>query len=72
MQGWNNNWLALEKGIDFVRYSSLPAGKYTFIVKGINANGVSSTPISISVEVQAPFWQKWWFYVLGSLSIIFV
>jgi sensor histidine kinase YesM len=70
MQGWNNNWLTLEKEIDFVRYSSLPVGKYTFFVKGINANGVSSTPISISVEVQAPFWQKWWFYLMLSLVVV--
>jgi ligand-binding sensor domain-containing protein/two-component sensor histidine kinase len=70
MDGWNNNWLTLEKGIDFVRYASLPVGNYTFLVKAINANGVSSPPISIFVEVQAPFWQKWWFYVALSLLII--
>ncbi len=70
MQGWNNNWLTLEKGIDFVRYASLPAGNYTFLVKAINANGVASPPISISVEVQAPFWEKWWFYVALSLVVV--
>lgn len=70
MQGWNNNWLTLEKGIDFVRYASLPAGNYTFFVKAINANGVPSTPISISVEVQAPFWEKWWFYVALSSAVV--
>jgi LytS/YehU family sensor histidine kinase len=70
MQGLNSNWLTLEKGIDFVRYSSLPAGNYIFLVKAINANGVSSSPISIAVEVQAPFWQKWWFYVLLIAGVI--
>ena len=70
MQGLNANWLTLEKGIDFVRYSSLPAGNYIFLVKAVNTNGVASSPISIAVEVQAPFWQKWWFYVLLIAGVI--
>ena len=70
MLGLNINWLPLEKGNDFVRYSSLPAGNYTFLVKAINANGFSSSPISISIIIEAPFWQKWWFYVLVIAGVI--
>ncbi len=70
MQGLNTNWLTLEKGNDFVRYSSLPAGNYMFSVKAINANGIASSPISISIIVQAPFWQKWWFYLLVIAAVI--
>ena len=69
LQGINDNWLTLENGNDFVRYSSLPSGSYTFYVKAINANGLASLPISIFMEVNAPYWQKWWFYVVLSLVI---
>ncbi|WP_445717983.1 histidine kinase [Flavobacterium sp.] len=64
MQGLNSNWIPLEKGIDFVRYASLPAGNYTFTVRAVNANGLFSENKTILIEVNAPFWQKWWFYIV--------
>ena len=70
--GLNDKWLTLEKGINFVRYSSLPSGNFVFEVKAMNKNGMFSAKKSMQITIEAPFWQKWWFYVLGSLSIIFV
>uniref|UniRef100_UPI004047C03C sensor histidine kinase n=1 Tax=Flavobacterium sp. TaxID=239 RepID=UPI004047C03C len=49
---------------DFVRYASLPAGNYTFTVRAVNANGLFSENKTILIEVNAPFWQKWWFYIV--------
>lgn len=68
--GLNNEWLSLEKGIDFVRYSSLPSGNFTFEVKAENQNGIQSPPISITISIKAPFWQKWWFYFSISMAIV--
>lgn len=70
--GLNDKWLSLEKGIDFVRYSSLPSGNFVFEVKAVNQNGIASAPISMKLSVNAPFWQKWWFYVLVSLLFVSV
>lgn len=67
--GLNDAWLSLEKGIDFVRYSSLPSGNFIFQVKAKNSNGIQSSPIAIEITIEAPFWQKWWFYLAASLSM---
>ena len=67
--GLNDKWLPLEKEIDFVRYSSLPSGNFTFQVKAKNSNGVQSSPIAIDITIEAPFWQKWWFYLGVSLTM---
>ncbi|MCL9805821.1 histidine kinase [Flavobacterium amniphilum] len=69
MIGLNDTWLSLEKGIDFVRYSSLPSGNFTFQVKAINSNGVQSSLISLEINIEAPFWQKWWFYLVAALTM---
>jgi LytS/YehU family sensor histidine kinase len=68
--GLNDNWITLEKGIDFVRYSSLPSGEFIFEVKAMNENGVISKIKTIKIAVDSPFWQKWWFYLMSSLIII--
>lgn len=70
LTGFNNEWRPLEKGIDFVRYSSLPSGNFTFEVKAENQNRIYSKPISITISIDAPFWQKWWFYTFISLTIV--
>lgn len=70
MIGLNPSWIQLERGVNFVRYSSLPPGNFVFEVKGAKHNGSLSETIKIKIEIAAPFWQKWWFYVLLSLSMI--
>lgn len=70
MKGLNPNWIQLERGVNFVRYSSLPSGSFIFEVKAIQPNGSSSKTMRIKLNVDAPFWQKWWFYVLLSISMI--
>jgi hypothetical protein len=72
LTGLNNDWQSLEKGIDFVRYSSLPSGNFTFEVKAENQNKIHSKPISITFSIDAPFWQKWWFYTFLSLTVVFL
>ncbi|WP_394758000.1 histidine kinase, partial [Flavobacterium sp.] len=70
--GLNNIWLTLDKGIDFVRYSSLPSGEFVFEVKSINKNNIESQIEYIKINVAFPFWQKWWFYLISSFVIIFL
>ncbi len=46
-------------------YSNISPGNYTFMVKACNEDGVWNTkPQLISIEITAPFWQRWWFIVL--------
>jgi methyl-accepting chemotaxis protein len=43
-------------------YTNLPAGSYTFRVKGANNDGVwNQEGASIDIKVVPPFWASWWF-----------
>lgn len=54
-----------------VNYSHLPPGDYTFRVQADNGEGVwSVNAAEAAVTVSPPFWRTWWFYSLGTASII--
>ena len=71
MKGFDNDWEVLKPGEHSVRYSSLPAGTYTFEVnyKSTQTAGDGDT-ISVEVVVKPYFWRSWWFRLL--LGILFV
>jgi signal transduction histidine kinase len=56
---------------DKVRYSNLRPGKYTFLLKASNNEGVwNENPLKIEITVLPPFWETWWFRVLVMLSFL--
>lgn len=65
-----NDWQNVEKGLDFLRYNSLSVGEYIFEIRAKNKNGTASKLKKIALTVNAPFWQKWWFYLIISGLII--
>lgn len=71
MKGFDNDWEVLKPGQHSVRYSSLPAGNYTFEVKykSVQMDDDGDT-ISIEIIVKPYFWRSWWFRLI--LSILFV
>lgn len=61
--GLENDW-TYSKNI-FVQYTTLPPGKYQFVVYALNSNGEASVkPASIIFIVSTPFWKQWWFIVI--------
>ena len=56
------------------RYTNLPGGKYTLLLKAANSDGIwNETPVRINVTVIPPFWQTIWFRVLlGVFAVIAV
>ncbi len=61
--GLNDKWITLDKGVDFVKYNSLPTGNYTFQITYLQDNDVNYVQ-QIQFEINSPFWQKWWFYLI--------
>lgn len=77
VSGFRNNWEEMDGSINYVRLNHLPPGNYTFEVKAVNEDGImSKETASIKVIAEAPYWQRWWFYimifVLGSLIVALV
>ena len=56
------------------RYTNLPGGKYTLLLKAANSDGVwNEEPVRINVTVVPPFWQTVWFQVLlGVVAVLAV
>ncbi len=71
MKGYEDEWIQLPPGQHSVRYSTLPAGNYEFMVKySSSLNADSEQLISIGVSVTPYFWKSWWFVTLLIIGII--
>jgi len=76
LEGFEKNWN--DVNIPIATYTNLPPGNYTFLVKGVNNDGIPSANIrKIDITVNPPFYSTWWAYlfyfcVFVSVSFIFV
>jgi len=53
-----------------VYFPYLPPGNYTFHVIAANSDGVwNRVGASVNVLVRAPFWRRWWFWLLCSIAV---
>jgi len=64
MKGLDKDWQNLGNR-RFVNYSGLQPGKYTFLLKARNSDGVwSSKILSLNIIIRAPWWNTWWAYLV--------
>lgn len=72
LEGYEKNWTKTKR--NFVLYSQLPPGNYTFHVRASNNDGVwSDAPASYSFRIRPMFWQTWWFKtILGILFVLYL
>ncbi len=64
MVGFDNAWNEVGPSRT-ATYTNLNAGRYTFMVKGLNNEGKwGAQTISIDVIIKPPFWLTWWFKTL--------
>ncbi|WEK17825.1 MAG: two-component regulator propeller domain-containing protein [Candidatus Pedobacter colombiensis] len=69
LEGYDKNWIDGNQR-NYVSYSNVPTGKYSFQVK-YTKRGVTEGKIAkISVNIKGPFWEKWWFILL--LVLLFI
>ncbi|MCH2044753.1 MAG: histidine kinase [Saprospiraceae bacterium] len=58
-------WITQSSQVDFARFQDLQPGQYSFEVRAVNEDGISSLiPASIDFQIYPPFWQTWWFQLL--------
>ncbi|NJC97296.1 MAG: GAF domain-containing protein [Anaerolineae bacterium] len=64
LEDFDTNWHYIGTKRDG-RYTNLPGGEYTLLLKAANSDGVwNETPLRIAVTVIPPFWQTLWFRIL--------
>lgn len=72
----DTNWILLPSSIEYIQILSIPTGDFNLEIKVIDyLSRGSNNKIIIKGFVIAPFWQRWWFYILVSLiglSIAFI
>lgn len=68
--GFDKDWQYTDGTRNYAYYSNLKSGKYTFLLKAANANGIWGSEIKeIQVEILPPFWNTWWAYLIYALLI---
>lgn len=68
--GWSN--VEKESNAEMIEFNNLSYGNYTFLVTGMNNNGIPSETIKYSFFIKKPFWLTWWFISLEVLVILLV
>ncbi len=68
LEGFDKQWTTATQK-NYLTYTHLPPGKYSFKVNAINKEGVKSlSPAIFNFEILTPFWQRWWFI---TISVVF-
>ena len=63
LKGFDEKWQLVDYYKNSVTYNALPPGRYTFYVQSVNGD-MESQKIDFTFKIDAPFHQKWWFYLL--------
>lgn len=70
LEGINNRWV-YSGAQRTARYSGLPPGTYTFLVKACNNDGLWTKDfLKLTIVIYPPFWETWWFRI--SVLIILI
>ncbi len=67
LDGFDREWIPSGTR-RYANYTNVPAGGYVFKVKSWNQEGGESET-SVKIRVAPPFWQKWWFFILGPAAL---
>ena len=68
LQGFETNWNYVSKPV--ATYMNMPPGRYTFLAKGANNDGIwNDNPITIHIRILPPPWKTWWAYLSYALIL---
>jgi signal transduction histidine kinase/ligand-binding sensor domain-containing protein len=70
LKGYDKSWVSATNKTQ-IRYSNLPPGQYTLIVKAYNADGIEAeNTYSLPITVKAPWWRSIWFECLTAFLVL--
>ncbi len=68
---FDKDWISADANNRKAKYTNVPPGKYSFIVRASNNDGVwNKTGSNISLEILPPFWRTLWFYFIEATIFI--
>jgi ligand-binding sensor domain-containing protein/two-component sensor histidine kinase len=69
LEGADRDWSVMSDHRS-VNYANLAPGRYRFLVRAVNAEGITSTtPATLAFTILPPVWRRWWFLALFVLAI---
>lgn len=69
--GADTSWVYVPASTRSITLSGLASGEYLLEAEAVNEDGVvSATRAKITIIVDAPVWQRWWFYLLSAVLAI--
>jgi ligand-binding sensor domain-containing protein/serine phosphatase RsbU (regulator of sigma subunit) len=69
LEGWESEWSDVTQNT-FAYYPRVEDGKYTFLLKAYNAEGMSSEPMKLEIYIAPPLWKRLWFIALSVIIVI--
>ncbi len=73
LEGFDHSWITTTSNQRYIKYTNLKPGEYTFRIKASNQDGYwNDEGDSLHVIISAPYWNRWWFYVLVSLAFTII
>ncbi|MEI6945595.1 two-component regulator propeller domain-containing protein [Paraflavisolibacter sp. H34] len=68
LEGQDKNWITTDASRRIATYANLPAGRYRFLVKASNSDGVwNPEPATLDITVLPPWWRSGWAYAAYTL-----
>lgn len=69
LEGYSKDWIVTKD--NKVTFPEIPPGKYTFILQtGLGDQFKNTSESLFSFEVEAPFWEEWWFRIPAILLLL--
>jgi two-component sensor histidine kinase len=69
LEGFDQDWKNMDESLEQT-YTNVPAGDYFLKVESNQPlNKSQVTTLSIPVSIAAPYWQTWWFRLLGAIVV---
>ncbi|HER44524.1 MAG TPA: hypothetical protein ENO08_08710, partial [Candidatus Eisenbacteria bacterium] len=73
MKGLDDDWIPTGSDKRFAYYTTLPPGRYEFMVKGSNNDGLwNEEGTSVKIRITPPFHQTWWFRAVVFLLVVLI
>lgn len=72
LDGIDRDWQTADRD-NRATFPFLPAGRYSLLLRTVNAEGMPSAATALRIQVAAPFYQTWWSYtLLGVVTAAFL